>query len=177
MARTDLKVVGVVSRGHLQGAGTGGQVHISVADDGNLTVHQRQDHGFGSQIRVAFIFRVNGHGGVAQHGFRTGGGHDHRSGAVGKGIADVVEVAVQVFVLHLQVGQGRVAAAAPVDDVIPPVDQAFVVELDEYFPHRLGEPLVHGEPLPVPVAGGTQAFELVDDGTAIFLAPAPRRPR
>ncbi len=85
----------------------------------------------------------------------------------------MVEVAVQVFVFHLQIGQGRAASAAPVDDVIALVDQAFVVELNENFSYRLGKPLVHGEALPVPVAGRTQTLELVDDGAAGGFAPFP----
>jgi hypothetical protein len=91
----------------------------------------------------------------------------------GKGIADVVEMAVDVFVLHFQIGQGRVAAVAPVDDVIALIDQALFVKLDENLAHRLGEALVHGEAFPLPVAGGAQAFELVDDGAAVFLSPFP----
>ncbi|VTR65993.1 conserved hypothetical protein [Desulfosarcina cetonica] len=169
----DLEIVGVVGRGDLEGAGAGGKIHIGVADNGNFTVHQRQGHRLGRQVGIAFIVRVQGHGRIAQHGFRPGGGHGERAGTVGKGVTDMVEVAVEVLVLDFQIGKGRVAAAAPVDDVVALIDQAFVVELDEHLAHGPGEPLVHGEAFAVPVARGTQALELVDDGAAVLLAPFP----
>ena len=71
---------------------------------------------------------------------------------------DVVQRALNVFVLHLQIGQGGVATGAPVGDILVAVDQPLLVKGDKDLPHGLGEALVHGEPLPVPVAGGAQAL-------------------
>ena len=39
--------------------------------------------------------------------------------------------------------------------------------------HRLGEPLVHGEAFPLPVAGGAQPLQLADDLPARFGLPLP----
>ncbi len=173
MPLPDLEVVGIVGRRHLQAAGAEFLVHVGVADDGNAPLHQRQDDGVRGQIFVAFVFGMDGHGGVAQHGFRPGGGHHDAALALGEGIANLVEMAVQLLVFHFQVGQGGVAAGAPVDDALAPVDEPLFVELDEHLADGPGQAFVHGEPLPVPVAGGAQMLELVDDGAAVFLAPFP----
>ena len=173
VAAPDFKVVGVVGRGHFQRSGAGGEIHVAVADDGDLPVHQRQHDGRRRQAGVAFIIRVDGHGRVAQHGLRARGGHGQRSAAVGEGIADVVEVAVYILVLHLKVGEGRVTAAAPVDDVVSLVNQPLFEKLHEHFAHGARQPFVHGEAFTVPVARRPQALELVDDGAAVLLTPAP----
>ena len=158
MARADFEVVGIVGRGHLQCSGAGGQVHVGIPNDGNLPVHQRQDHCRSGQVCVAFVVGVDGHGRVAQHGFRACGGHGDRTAAVGIRVADMVEMAVEVLVLHFEIGEGRMAATAPVDDVVALVYQSIFVKLNKDFSHRLGETFIHGEPLAVPVAGGSQPF-------------------
>ena len=173
VAAADFKVVGVVGRGDLQGAGAKFQIHVAVPDDGDGPLHERQGHLVGLEIGVARVLRVDGHRRVAQHGFGAGGGHHDAAFGPDERIANVVEVAVHVLVLHLQIRQGRVAAVAPVDNVVAAVDQALVVKLHKHFSYGLGEAAVHGKPLPGPVAGGAQAFELVDDGAAVFLPPFP----
>ncbi len=75
--------------------------------------------------------------------------------------------------LGLLVGQRGAAARAPVDDVFAAVDESFVVQLHEHFSHRAGEPFVHGEALPVPVARRAELLELVGDGRMVLFLPAP----
>ena len=102
-----------------------------------------------------------------------GGGHHQVAGPVGQGIAPVPEVAGLVHVLHLGVRQGGDAVGAPVDDPAALVDEALLVELTEGLPHGLGAPLVHGEPGPVPVAGGPQLLLLGHDAVAVLMLPGP----
>ena len=174
VALADLEVVGVVGRGDLQRRRCRSScprrrramIGISRFRSGRITA-------VAAQVPVALVLGVHGHGRVAQHGLGPGGGDGDAAGAVREGVADVVEVAVDLLVLDLEVGQRRVAAGAPVDDVVAAVDQPLVVELDEDLAHRAREPLVHGEALALPVAGGAQALELVDDGAAVLLAPLP----
>ena len=173
MAQTDFVVVAVVGRGDLQRAGAEFPLHMVIKDHGNRPAGERQGDADGVQMLVAFVLGMDGHGGVAQHGFRPGGGHHHRARAVGIGVADVVELAVGRVMLDLVVGQRRMAARAPVDDVIAFVDQPFLVQADKDLAYCLGQPLVHGEPLPVPVAGGTHPLQLIDDGAALFFLPGP----
>ena len=62
---------------------------------------------------------------------------------------------------------------APVDDAAALVDEALVIELAEGLPHRPGAALVHGEPGPVPVAGGAQLLLLLHDAVAVLVLPVP----
>ena len=88
-------VVKVVRRGDLHAAGAFFHISVFIADDGNAAVNQRQNNKFANQIFITRIFRVDGHAGIAQYGFRTGGGDDQViftiSGfrAVSQRIADV----------------------------------------------------------------------------------------
>ena len=62
---------------------------------------------------------------------------------------------------------------APVDNPLPPVDQPLLIEADEHLPHSAAAPLVQGKPLPLPVAGGAQLFQLLHNGAAVELLPLP----
>ncbi len=93
--------------------------------------------------------------------------------AVGVGISDVPEVALLLFKLHLEIRDGRVAAGAPVDDVVSLVDEPVAPEPDEDLAYGPGEPLVHGEAFPLPVAGAAKPLELVQDDAAVFFLPLP----
>src|SRR5690606_20476999 len=77
VAFADFVVVEVVGWGDLHAAGAELTIHVLVGDDGNQAVDQRQQHVAADQVPVALVLRVHGHGGVAEHGFRAGGG-DHQ---------------------------------------------------------------------------------------------------
>ena len=62
---------------------------------------------------------------------------------------------------------------APVDEALTAVDEAFLIQAVEDLDDGFGTALVHGEPLPVPVAGGTKLLELLDDASAVLTAPVP----
>ena len=111
--------------------------------------------------------RVNGETGVADLGLRP-----HRAERE-RPVLDVDELRVALLALHLEVGEHRLAARAPVDDVVALVDQALLPEAHEDLAHRPREAGVHGEALPRPVARGPQPLELADDGAARFLLPLP----
>ena len=91
----------------------------------------------GLQPGIALILRIDGHRRIAQHGLGARRGHHDAAVFLGKRVTDMVEVAIDVFVLHFQVRQGGMAAMAPVDNVITAVNQAFVVKLNKYFAHGL----------------------------------------
>ena len=83
------------------------------------------------------------------------------------------EVACLFLILNFRVGNGSIADRTPVDDPAALVDPALLVHLHEDFCYGLVAALVHGEALAVPVAGRTELLELIDDPSAIFLAPVP----
>ena len=85
----------------------------------------------------------------------------------------MVKLSLPVVVLDLQVRQGCVTAGTPVDDVIALVDQPLIVQPYKDLPDRLRQPLVHGEPFSLPITGGTQAVELLENHTTVLLPPLP----
>ena len=110
---------------------------------------------------------------VAEHGLGPGGGDDDAARAIGERVANLVELAELVLVDHLEVGDGGLAARAPVDDVGATVDQALLMQADEGLLHRDREPVVHGEVLARPVDGRAEALHLVENGIAVLVLPLP----
>ena len=80
---------------------------------------------------------------------------------------------LDVGVRHFEIGDGGVAARAPVDHVLAAVDEALFVEPDEDFAHGAGEAGIEGEALAAPVAAGAQADHLALDGVAVLRLPLP----
>src|SRR5690606_17647662 len=125
------------------------------------------------QMPVALVLRVHRYGGVAEHGFGTGGGDDQMiTGAVDR-VAEMPHGALFFLIQHLQVGDGGVECRVPVHQALAAIDQTLVVEAHEHFLHRLRQPRVHGEALPGPVHGGAQAADLAGDIAAGFRLPLP----
>ncbi len=172
VALAELEIVGIVGGSDLEAAGAEGGIHMGVRDHGDIPFHQGQAHGFAHEVAESLVLGMNRHRGVPEHGLRTGGGH-YNLAAPGQGIGDVVDAALLLLVLHFQVRQGGLAAGAPVDDVVPAIDQALFKKPDEDLPHRPGQALVHGEALPAPVHGGAHGLDLVQDLVPVFLAPLP----
>ena len=173
MAQADLKVVGVVRRGHFDRAGAEADLAVFIAHDGDLAVHDGQDTGLADEVLELFVVRVDGHAGVAHHGFRAGRGNDDIAGAVRERIADIPEMAGLVDILDLRVGEGRQAVRAPVDDAAALVNKALVVHLAEGLTHGFGAALVHGEAAARPVAADAELALLFDDAAAVLFLPRP----
>ena len=125
------------------------------------------------QIEIAFVARVDGDGGIAQHGFGARGGDDQIAVRADDRIADVPEVAGGFLVHGFEIGDGGLAARAPVDHVLAAIDQAFFVEADEGFADGAGEAGIEREALARPVAGGAELDHLPLDGAAGFGFPLP----
>ena len=84
------------------------------------------------------------------------------------------EMSRLLLVLHLCIRDGGLTHRAPVDDPGTFVNVSLFVQTDKYLQNRLRAALIHGKTLSVPVAGAAQLFQLVDDGSAVFLFPLPR---
>ena len=169
----DLEVGGVVGRGDLDRAGAELGVHRLVGDDRDLPPNQREAQKAADHPPVTLVVGMHRHGGVPQHRLGPGGGHFHPALAFNEGVLDVDQLPGDVLVLHLDVAEGGAAARTPVDDPPAPVDDPLLVQADEDGPHRPGEPLVHGEPLPAPVAGVAQAAHLLGDPAPVPPLPLP----
>ena len=173
VAKAHLKVVGVVCRGHLNGARTEADLAVFVAHDGNFAVHNGQDAGLADQVLELLVLRVDRNARIAHHRLRTGGGDDDIAAAVGERVADIPEVARLVDILDLRVGERRQAVRAPVDDAAALVDQALIVELAERLAHGLGAALVHREAGAGPVTACAHLLLLLDDAVAVLFLPLP----
>ncbi len=127
------EIVRIVRRSHLHDARAEFRDGQFIEDDGNLAIHERQHDGLAGQVAVALIFRIHSHGGIAQHGFRSRGGYHQRTRSVRERIANVPQVAVDVLMLHFEIGQRGVAARAPVHHVSAAINQTALVHADERF--------------------------------------------
>jgi hypothetical protein len=85
----------------------------------------------------------------------------------------VPKTSLGLGVLDFQVGEGGLAARAPVDHVLAAVDETLFVEADEDFAHRAREAGIEGEALAAPVAACSQADHLALDAIAILRLPFP----
>ncbi len=173
VALADLKIVEVVRRGDLHGAGALLRVGVFVGDDRNRPPDDRQAHALADQGLVALVRRVDRDGGVAQHGFGPRGRHDDLARAIFQGVGKVPVVAVDLALLDLQIGDGGLELRIPVHQPLVAIDQLLLVQGDEHLADRCGQTLIQGEALATPVAGSAQAAQLVDDRAAGLGLPLP----
>ena len=170
-----LEVVEVMSGRDLDRAGAEFPIDENgISHNRDAALGQRQCNALADQSVVAGVFGVDGDAGVAQHGFGPRRGHrEMRCRVIRKRVTDVVQLAGGIFMFHLDIGKGGEAAGAPVDQPLPPVDQAVLMKPDEHLAHGLRQAVVHREPQPVPVARRAQPFELLDDRAAGLRFPVP----
>ena len=82
---------------------------------------------------VAAIFRVNSNGGIAQHRFGTRGCNGNELRASHNRVVDGPELSRCRFVNDLEIGNGRFASRAPVDNIFAAIDEPFLVQANEHF--------------------------------------------
>src|SRR5947208_5648800 len=169
------KIVEIVGWRDLHRAGPEFPIHEDrVPDDWYETPRQRELDVLADEPVVTRVLRMDGNAGVPQHGFRSRRRDGQvRGRIVRQRIADVVELAGGVRVLHLDVGKGRETPGAPVDETFPAVDEAVFIEPDEHLAHGLRQALIHREAQAVPVARRAEALELLDDRAAGPRFPLP----
>src|SRR5690606_28207855 len=88
-------------------------------------------------------------------------------------IAEVPKLACCLDLLHLEIRDRRVKSWVPVDQALVPVDEAFLVELNEDLADGRRKTGVHGEALARPIWGSAEATELPGDGAARLRLPLP----
>ncbi len=75
--------------------------------------------------------------------------------------------------LHLDVGDCRLAARTPVHHVLPAIDQSLFIQPDEHLAHRARKIFVHREIFAIPIDRCAQPFHLVENRAAVELLPLP----
>ena len=169
----DGEVVGVVSGRYLERAGAKLGGDGLVGDDGNEAPQHRQADALADRAGVSRVAGVDRDGDVAEQRFGARRGDREVAGAVLVGVANVVEAALLLRVLHLQVGEGGAATDAPVDDALAAVDQPFVVEVFERRSDGADGPRIERERLALPVARRAEPAVLVVYRVAGLADPLP----
>ena len=178
VAQADFVVVHVVGGGHFQAARSEVHFDISVFNDGNFLVNQRNQDFLSFQPVVAFVRRVDADSGIRHNGLGAGGGDDdvlvgRVALSVRDEIAHMVELAGGVLVLDLFVADGGQAHGIPVNHTDALVDISFLVEINEGVDDGFAQVRVHRKLGAVPVATGAEFAELVQDDAAVFFLPFP----
>ena len=152
------------------------EIHLDVVvgDHGHLPPEDRHDDLLPHQVLVPLVLRVDAHRGVAEDRLRPRRRHrDVLAAAVVEVILEVVELALLLGVLDLEVGDGGAERRRPVHHVLAAVDQPLLVEVDEGLGHRLAKLGLERELLARPVARGAEAADLPGDLPALLGLPPP----
>ncbi len=160
MPQAHLKIIRIVGRRDLDDSRTKLRIDKIVLYHLQLAVKYRENNFLIFKLFVPFIQRINRYGCVSQHCFRTGSGNDYVLAGIlfAKRIPDMPELAFNVGMLALFVGQSSHAAGTPVDYVIGPVNQLLLIQFNKNPCNSLAQAIVHGKSLSLPVAGGAQPF-------------------
>ena len=113
------------------------------------------------------------HGDVGEDRHRTHRRDRQRALPVDDRIAHVGEPVVDVDVLHLEVGDGGAAIAAPVDDPVVAEHPTPFVQVNEEAHDGPDVGVVHREPLALVVQRAAETAELAHDHAAVLVQPLP----
>ena len=175
VALTHGEVVRVVGRGDLHHACAELGVDVVVGDDDHAaSLDERVREGGADEVLVALVVRVDGDGDIAEHGLDTGGRDiGVRALALDIAVAQGDQLTLVVGVDDLDVGDGGAQHRGPVDQALRAVDQAAVEELLEDGLDSLGQAVVEGEALALPVDRVADGAHLVLDDAAELVLPLP----
>ena len=174
MAHTHFKVVRVMGRCNLHGTGSEFQVNIRIGNDRNNPIGQRQPQGFADKMAIALILRINGYSSITKHRFRPGS-RDSQEGSLffHYRITNVPQMARLILMFNLDIGQSRVAVYTPVGNSAALINQSLFVKRNENLTYCFGTAFIHSKTLTLPIAGNTEAFQLINDMVAVLIFPRP----
>ena len=131
-----LVVVHVMRRSDFQASGTESHLHITVLDDRNFLVYQRDEDLPAFQPMIPFVFRIYTYGGIGHDSLRTCSGDDdvfvsRIPVSVRNEISQMIELADCVLVNHFLIADCSVTYRVPVHHPDTSVYIAFPVEIYE----------------------------------------------
>ena len=176
--QTDFVVVGIMGRCDLEAACTEIHFDIFIFYNRDFLVDERDDDLLALEPEMPLVRRIDTDGRI-RHDCLGTGRRNHKilvgriALAVGNIVAEMIEMALGVLVDNLVVADGSEGYRIPVDHAHSPVDQTFLVEMAEGSDDCCGKVRIHCEPGPVPVAGGAEFAQLLEDDSAMFLFPLP----
>ena len=166
-------VVYVVRGGDLEAACAELNVDVVVLDDGDLAPHERDNDAPSAEVLVLRVVRIDAHGRVTHDRFGAGGSHDGIPVFADDAIAQVVKFTLLLLINHLLVAEGGEGSGIPIDHADTTIDQSLTVQIAEDADDAPRADVVHSEGRAIPVAGGTEASELLEDDAAVLLFPLP----
>eukprot|EP00051_Salpingoeca_urceolata_P021055 m.323674 g.323674 ORF g.323674 m.323674 type:complete len:378 (+) comp19726_c0_seq19:3348-4481(+) len=142
-----------------------------------------------NNVGIARVLGMDGNGNITEQRFRTSCSNDQLLVAVAELVCKRGENAnLNLFVVardgnkrasldlklvDLNVGNGRLELARPVDKLVGAVDESFVVQANKGFLDSSGALRAHGKSLTLPVARSTQAFKLLVNAGTVLVFPLP----
>mmetsp|Transcript_3095 Transcript_3095/g.9184 ORF Transcript_3095/g.9184 Transcript_3095/m.9184 type:complete len:352 (+) Transcript_3095:1410-2465(+) len=170
----ELVIVNIVPRRDLQCTGSKLHIHVRVGNDRNRPPARHGHHRPPpEQVPESRILRVHRQRRIAKNRLRPCRGNRNRLVRPLDRVLEVVQRALLLRVLHLQVAHGRLQLAIPVHQVRPLIHQPFLVQFDKRLRHGVAQPVVQGEALLAPVTGRPQTPELLRDVAPVLLLPLP----
>ena len=157
VTHSDLIVIYIVGRSHLEASCTEIHCHIAVLDDRNLLVDQWDKDLLTLEPVITLICRIHAHSGI-RHDCLWAGCSDNDilicriSVSVRDEISHMVELADSVLVDHFLVTYGCESHRVPVHHAHASIDVSFIIEVYECADHSIAELRIHSELGPVPVA-------------------------
>ena len=171
---TEHIVIDVVRRRDLQTARTELNVYVLVLDNGDCTADDRHDELLATEEVIALVIGVDTYGGVPHDGLGTGRSDDDILVCLALNeVAQVIELTLLLLIDDLLVAEGGLCLGVPVHDTHAAVDEALAVEVDEDVDDALATLFVHSEGGTLPVAGSTEALELLEDDAPVLARPVP----
>ena len=159
-------------RRDLQRSGTELDLDGLVGDHRDPALGERDTCPLADEVTEPLVLRVHGHRDVGEDGLGPHRRYPHGAAAL-ELVGQLVELALPLLTVNLEVGQNGLAERVPVDDPLLAVDLALLVELDELQPHGRRQSRVHREAQPVPGGADPQPLQLGDDDAAVALLPLP----
>ena len=129
------------------------------------------------KTHVALVRRIHRDCSVAQHRLWTRRRDDNEFLAAGRSIgnrvANLIQLARDILVLHFEIRDRRTAIRTPIHNVLSAIDQPVFIQTHECFLHRARQVVVHGEIFAAPIDRRAEALHLVENRAAIFTLPLP----
>ena len=134
MAASHLKVVRVMSRSNLYASGTEFLIYISICNNRNQTICQRQLQHFSNQILIALILRVHSNSRISQQSLRTGGGDLYKAALFPcNGIINMPEEAILLLMLNLCIRNRSLTYRTPVNNPGTFINISLLIQLAEHL--------------------------------------------
>src|SRR5262249_5250764 len=88
-------------------------------------------------------------------------------------IANLPELSRNFLVLDFEIGDCCLVPGAPVNDILPAIDQPLLMQANEDLTYGARKVFIHGEVLAGPINRGAEPSHLFLYGAAVLFFPAP----